>query len=222
MSSEDNITQAGAAEQAAPDAGAQEQAASEQAASEQAASEQAASEAGAQEQAASEQAAADAGAPDPDLAPEELAGDAASEAPEPDYRDLYVRAAAETDNVRKRARRDVAAAHDRGVARLAKELLPALDNLERALAHAEAQEGEGEHEITRGIRLVQQELISSLERVGIVPEAPKGELFDPHRHEAVAHTPVEGVASGTITDVYSAGYRFGDDVLRAAKVVVAQ
>lgn len=159
---------------------------------------------------------------DGDVAPEEQAMDAATEAPEPDYKDLYVRAAAETDNVRKRARRDVAVAHDRGVARLAKELLPALDNLERALAHAEAQEGEGEHEITRGIRLVQQELISSLERVGIVPEAPRGELFDPHRHEAVAHTPVEGVASGTITDVYSAGYRFGDDVLRAAKVVVAQ
>lgn len=202
MSTEDDITQAGAGGQPAP-----EQAAAGQAAT---------------EQPAPEQAVPGNGAPDPDLAPEELAGDAAGEAPEPDYRDLYVRAAAETDNVRKRARRDVAAAHDRGVARLAKELLPALDNLERALAHAEVQEGEGEHEITRGIRLVQQELISSLERVGIVPEAPKGELFDPHRHEAVAHTPAEGVASGTITDVYSAGYRFGDDVLRAAKVVVAQ
>ncbi len=141
---------------------------------------------------------------------------------EPDYKDLYLRERAELENVRKRARRDVEVSQKRGVARLAKELLPALDNLERALAAAEAAEGEGEHHITRGIRLVQQELVASLERVGIVADAPKGEPFDPHRHEAVAQTPVEGAESGTIVEVYSAGYRFGDDVLRAAKVVVAQ
>lgn len=151
------------------------------------------------------------------LAAEEAEGD--GKEPEPDFKDLYLRAVAETDNVRKRARRDVEVAQARGIARLAKELLPALDNLERALAAAEAQ---GEQEMTQGIRLVQQELVSSLERVGIVPDAPHGETFDPHRHEAVAQTPVEGAASGTIVEVYSAGYRFGDDVLRAAKVVVAQ
>lgn len=146
-------------------------------------------------------------------------GEAEVAEPEHDFKDLYLRAVAETDNVRKRARRDVEVAQARGIARLAKELLPALDNLERALAAAEAQ---GEQEMTQGIRLVQQELISSLERVGIVPDAPHGETFDPHRHEAVAQTPVEGAQSGTIVEVYSAGYRFGDDVLRAAKVVVAQ
>jgi len=159
--------------------------------------------------------------PDPELAPEELAADAETEAPEPDYRDLYVRAAAETDNVRKRARRDVDAAHDRGVARLAKELLPALDNLERALAHAESQEGEGEHPITSGIRLVAKELVGALERVGIVAEVPRGEKFDPHRHDAIAQLPADGVESGTITEVSRAGYRFKDDVLRPAQVVVA-
>ncbi|MTD45253.1 nucleotide exchange factor GrpE [Conexibacter sp. W3-3-2] len=142
-------------------------------------------------------------------------------APEPDYKDQYLRAVAETDNVRKRARRDVEVAHGRGVAKLAKELLPALDNLERALAAAEAQEGD-EHQLTSGIRLVQQELIAALGRVGIVQDAPKGAAFDPHRHEAIAQMPAEGVASGTITEVYSAGYLLGDDVLRAAKVVVAQ
>lgn len=153
---------------------------------------------------------------------EARAEDAAVEAPEePDYRDLYLRAAAETDNVRKRMRRDVEAAQARGVARLARELLPSLDNLDRALASAEAQEGDAEHHLTKGIRLVQQELLGALTRVGIEPYSPEGEAFDPHQHEAVAQQPVDGAASGTIVQVYQQGYRYGDEVLRAAKVVVA-
>jgi molecular chaperone GrpE len=152
----------------------------------------------------------------------DLAQDAAVEAPEePDYRDLYLRAAAETDNIRKRARRDVEAAQARGVARLARELLPSLDNLDRALASAEAQEGDDEHHLTKGIRLVQQELLAALTRVGIEPYSPVGEPFDPHLHEAVAQQPVEGAASGTIAQVYQQGYRYKDEVLRPAKVVVA-
>ena len=140
---------------------------------------------------------------------------------EPDFRDLYLRAAAETENVRKRARRDVEAAQARGVGRLARELLPSLDNLERALAAAEAEEADAEHHLTKGIRLVQQELLSALTRVGIEPYSPVGEAFDPHQHEAVAQQPTEGVASGTIVQVYQPGYRYKEDVLRAAKVVVA-
>jgi len=141
--------------------------------------------------------------------------------PEPDFRDQYLRAAAELDNVRKRARRDVAAAEGRGVARLARELLPALDDFERALAAAEAQPENSDHHLTDGIRLVQSQLLNALKRVGIEPDAPKGEQFDPHRHEALAAQPVEGAESGTIVEVYSAGYRIGDEVLRPAKVVVA-
>jgi molecular chaperone GrpE len=179
-------------------------------------------------------------APAPD--PAELAQDAAAEAPEaeaesaePDFKDLYLRAAAETDNIRKRARRDVEAAQARGVARLARELLPSLDNLDRALAAAEAQEGDdqhaadavdggtaGQHHLTKGIRLVQQDLLGALTRVGIEQYAPEGEVFDPHQHEAVAQMPgPEGVASGVITQVYQPGYRYKDEILRAAKVVVA-
>jgi molecular chaperone GrpE len=140
---------------------------------------------------------------------------------EPDFKDLYLRAAAETDNVRKRARRDVEIASARGVARLARELLPSLDNLDRALAAAEAQEGDGEHHLTKGIRLVQQDLLGALTRVGIEQYAPEGEVFDPHQHEAVAQMPAEGVASGVISQVYQPGYRYKDEILRAAKVVVA-
>jgi len=152
----------------------------------------------------------------------ERAQDGAVEAPEePDFKDLYLRAAAETDNVRKRARRDVEVASARGVARLARELLPSLDNLDRALAAAEAEETDAEHHLTKGIRLVQQELLGALTRVGIEQYAPEGEPFDPHQHEAVAQMPAEGVATGTITQVYQPGYRYKEEILRAAKVVVA-
>ena len=140
---------------------------------------------------------------------------------EPDYRDQYLRAMAELDNVRKRARRDVAQAEGRGVAKLAKELLPALDNFARALDAAEAQPENRDHHLTDGIRLVQNELLAALARVGIEPDSPKGKPFDPHCHEAIAQQPVEGTASGTIVEVYSQGYRYRDDVLRPAKVVVA-
>ena len=167
--------------------------------------------------------AADDGAPDDavDDGIEGLAQDAAPEPSEPDYKDLYLRAAAETDNVRKRARRDVEVAGARGVARLARELLPSLDNLDRALAAAEAEEADAEHHLTKGIRLVQQELQGALTRVGIEQFTPEGETFDPHQHEAVAQQPFEGVASGVVVQVYQPGYRYKEEILRAAKVVVA-
>ena len=132
-----------------------------------------------------------------------------------------MRTAADLENVRKRSRRDVALAEGKGVARLARELLPALDNLDRALAAAEAQPENADHHLTDGIRLVQAELQSALERVGITRTRPSGEPFDPHVHEAVAQQPAEGVESGTVIEVYQSGYRVGDEVLRAAKVVVA-
>jgi molecular chaperone GrpE len=140
---------------------------------------------------------------------------------EPDDRDQYLRAMAELDNVRKRARRDVSQAEAHGIAKLAKELLPALDNFARALEAAESQPENRDHHLTDGIRLVQAELLAALARVGIEQDSPKGEPFDPHQHEAIAQQPVEGAKSGTIVEVYSQGYRYRDDVLRPAKVVVA-
>lgn len=142
-------------------------------------------------------------------------------AEEPNFQDLYLRALADAENVRKRARRDVEAANARGVARLARELLPSLDNLDRALASAEAEEGDADHHLTKGIRLVQAELLGALERAGIEPFSPVGEQFDPHEHEALAQQPVEGVESGVVAEVYQPGYRYKEEVLRAAKVVVA-
>jgi molecular chaperone GrpE len=158
-------------------------------------------------------------APDEAAVAEGAAEDAVPE--EPDYKDKWLRAVAELDNVRKRARRDVGAAESRGIFKLARELLPALDNFERALAAAEAQPENRDHHLTDGIRLVQSELLGALARVGIEPDSPLGERFDPHRHEAVAQQPVDGAEAGTIVEVYSAGYTYGEDVLRPAKVVVA-
>ena len=152
---------------------------------------------------------------------------------EPDYKDLYLRASADMDNLRKRARRDVGAAEARGIGRLARELLPALDNLERALQAAEAHthrsaspaqgtgEGSGEHEMTTGIRLVQAEFVGALTRAGIAIEDPMGWPFDPHRHEALAQAPVEGTPAGVVVEVYQPGYVLGDAVLRPARVVVS-
>ena len=140
---------------------------------------------------------------------------------EPDYKDQWIRSVAELDNVRKRARRDAAQAEQRGVARLARDLLPALDNLDRAIAAAEAHPESANPELIGGIQLVQQELIAAFSRAGIVRDSALGEPFNPHQHEAVAQQPAEGQAAGTVIEVYEHGYLIGDEVLRAAKVVVA-
>ena len=144
-----------------------------------------------------------------------------AEVAEPDYRDQWIRSVAELDNVRKRARRDAALSEQRGVARLARELLPALDNLDRAIAAAEAHPESSSPDLIDGIKLVQGELLGAFSRVGIVRDAALGEPFNPHHHEAVAQQPAEGTAAGTVIEVYEHGYLLGDEVLRAAKVVVA-
>ena len=124
------------------------------------------------------------------------------------------------DNLRKRARRDVGLAQDRGIGKLAKELLPAIDNLERAMQAATAA-GESSQDVTQGLKLVQAELVAALGRAGITVEDPKGQPFDPHRHEALAQAPTEGVEPGVVVEVYQPGYVLGETVLRAARVVVS-
>jgi molecular chaperone GrpE len=156
-----------------------------------------------------------------------------SEGPEPDLEELTARAGkadeylalaqrtqADFENYRKRAMREAAAAQDRGVAKLAKELLPAVDNLDRALEGASTAEN-GSNPLISGIKLVHADVIAALARVGIEPFSPVGEPFDPQHHEAIAQQPVEGAEPGTVVEVYQRGYRLGDNVLRPARVVVA-
>ena len=137
-----------------------------------------------------------------------------------EYLGLAQRTKADFENFRKRMTRDVQAAEARGTGRLAKELLPALDNLDRALAAVEAAEDD-EHHLTKGIRLVQTELAAALQRSGIEGFVPKGEHFDPAQHDAVAQQPFEGADPGTVVEVLQAGYRLNGAILRPARVIVA-
>jgi molecular chaperone GrpE len=139
-----------------------------------------------------------------------------------EYLSLAQRTQADFENYRKRAAKDLSAAEARGVAKLARELLPALDNLNLALVAAEEDRSEGDDgQLAEGIRLVAAELSAALARVGIEAYSPQGERFDPALHEAMAQQPVEGTESGTIVEVYQRGYRANGAVLRPARVVVA-
>jgi molecular chaperone GrpE len=137
-----------------------------------------------------------------------------------EYLDLAQRTRAEFENYRKRAVRETAAAQDRGAAKLAMELLPAIDNLDRALAHAAGDEN-GDASFVAGIRHVQSDVLAALKRAGIEPYSPEGQPFDPQFHEAVAQQPFEGTEPGTVVEVYQRGYRQGESILRPARVIVA-
>jgi molecular chaperone GrpE len=136
-----------------------------------------------------------------------------------EYLALAQRTQADFENFRKRAARDTAAAAHRGMGKLAKELLPALDHLELALRAVEGHEGA--EDVVKGFALVHEELIGALVRVGIEPFSPTGEPFDPNQHEAMASQPSEGTESGTVIEVYQRGYRLNGQILRPARVVVA-
>jgi molecular chaperone GrpE len=140
-----------------------------------------------------------------------------------EYLALAQRTQADFENYRKRAAREVANAQERGAMKLALALLPAIDNLERALAHVDETEADsnGTAAIAAGLKHVQTDVVAALERAGIERYSPEGERFDPQFHEAVAQQPVEGVEPGVVVEVYQRGYRMGDNVVRPARVVVA-
>jgi molecular chaperone GrpE len=130
--------------------------------------------------------------------------------------DRLLRLAAEFDNFKKRAAREreqyVALANER----LVKELLPILDDLERALTAAEQHE---EAQLEEGVRLVHRSLAGLLQRHGVTPIETEGK-FDPHVHEALLSQPSEA-EEGSVIDVVQKGYKLGDRVVRPARVVVA-
>jgi molecular chaperone GrpE len=134
-----------------------------------------------------------------------------------EHLDDLKRVAAEFENYRKRVARDQASLAARAHERLVKELLPVLDDLERALeAASEHQEGK----VEEGVRLVQRELQGALGKEGLVEIETNGN-FDPHVHEALLSQPSEQ-DDGAILEVLQKGYRLGDRVLRPARVVVSQ
>jgi molecular chaperone GrpE len=143
---------------------------------------------------------------------------AALEAERDEYLGLLQRVQADFENYRKRAARDqerlVAHAHER----LVRELLPVLDDLERALEAAERHE---EAALVDGVKLVERALRTALQKEGLVEIETNG-AFDPHVHEAVLAQPREDAESGAVVDVLQRGYRLGDKVVRPARVIVAE
>jgi molecular chaperone GrpE len=142
---------------------------------------------------------------------------AALEAERDEHLNDLKRVAAEFENYRKRVLRDQESVVARAHERLVKELLPVLDDLERALAAAEEHE---EAKLEEGVRLVHRELAAALEREGLAEIETNG-AFDPHVHEALLSQPSSDQAEGTVLEVVQKGYRLGDRVLRPARVVVA-
>jgi molecular chaperone GrpE len=132
-----------------------------------------------------------------------------------EYLDLARRAQADFENYRKRAAREAAAAGERAKSGLVRELLPIVDNLERAIASAE----EGEQHLAEGVRLVHSELIAVLERNGVEQFNPEGDRFDPAEHEALSVR--DDGEPGMVLDVVEKGYRANGTVLRPARVVVS-
>jgi molecular chaperone GrpE len=152
----------------------------------------------------------------PEAAPEDELTKVARERDE--YLDLAKRTQADFENYRKRAAKDMTAAGARARIGVIREILPVIDNLERALGVAP--EGDGDA-FVEGVRLVYRELEGALARAGIEAIEPKGETFDPNVHEALSMQPQEGAESGSVIDVVEKGYRTADAVIRPARVVVA-
>jgi molecular chaperone GrpE len=136
-------------------------------------------------------------------------------APEP-ADDRYLRLAADFDNYRKRVAREQLELTKRATERLVAELLPVLDDLERALEAAERHE---EAKLEEGVRLVHRSLADALRREGLAEIDTNGR-FDPHVHEALLSQPSEA-EEGSVVQVIQKGYRLGERVLRPARVVVA-
>lgn len=137
-----------------------------------------------------------------------------------EYKDLALRAKADFENYRKRADKKVAETRGVAIAGVIRELLPVVDNLDRAVeAAGDGADGDA---FAEGVRLVHADLHSVLDRLGLTQLDPSGEAFDPNFHEAISQAPApEGAAAGTILEVVQKGFQLGDVVVRPARVVVA-
>jgi molecular chaperone GrpE len=143
-----------------------------------------------------------------------------------ELRDKFLRAVAESDNVRKRAEREVAEARAYGIANFARDTIGVADNLARALdaiaPEARANADETLKALLDGVDLTRRELRNTLKKHGVRELDPKGEKFDPNFHQAMYEVPDPEVAAGTVVQVMQTGYAIGDRVLRPALVAVAK
>jgi molecular chaperone GrpE len=133
-----------------------------------------------------------------------------------ELRDQLLRKRADFENYRKRVERDKHQASLDGAASVLKALVPALDNLERALATSASEDA-----LREGVELIHRDLVGVLESQGVVIHDPTGQPFDPNIHQALSHEVVPGVPEGTVVEVFRKGYFLRDRLLRPALVKVA-
>lgn len=151
-----------------------------------------------------------------DVATQLAAQLAEQEAKAREHYDLYLRAVAEAENIRRRAQDDVAKAHKFAIESFAEHLLPVMDSLQAALA-----DGSGDiAKLREGVELTAKQLASAFEKGRMVELNPVGEKFDPHRHQAISMVPSEQEPN-TVVAVLQRGYLIADRVLRPALVTVA-
>ncbi|CAB3769885.1 nucleotide exchange factor GrpE [Paraburkholderia humisilvae] len=134
-----------------------------------------------------------------------------------ELQESFLRAKAETENVRRRAQEDIAKAHKFAIESFAEHLLPVIDSLEAAVAHS----SDDLVKVREGVELTLRQLNGALEKGRVVALNPVGEKFDPHRHQAISMVPAEQEAN-TVVSVLQKGYVINDRVLRPALVTVAQ
>lgn len=129
--------------------------------------------------------------------------------------DKYLRTAAEYDNFRRRSKEEKIGIYADAKADAVKELLPLIDNLERAKGYTSAEK------VAEGLEMILGTLPDILSKMGIEEFGEKGEAFDPNLHNAVMHVEDETLGEGVITDVFQKGYKIGDKIIRYAMVQVA-
>jgi molecular chaperone GrpE len=136
------------------------------------------------------------------------------------YYDLLLRKTAEFENYRKRVEKERRETIENAAADLIEELLPVIDNLERAL-EADVTD-EGVESYRKGVEIIHKQLIDLLRKRGVTPIDALGADFDPHFHQAVAHEPSAGHREGEVIEEFRRGYMLGDRLLRPAMVKVAK
>ena len=161
--------------------------------------------------------------PDPHAEEDELA-----EASEGDAHDelgalneKYLRIAAEFENFKRRALKERQDLHNYAHENLIKQLLPVVDNLERAVGHARQEEGGDAKSLLEGIELTYRSLMQALEKLGVQGIESEGERFDPEIHEAIRQMPSAEHESGVVAEVFQKGYLLKDRLIRAALVAVS-
>jgi molecular chaperone GrpE len=172
-------------------------------------------------------------APEPETAAaqpaEPSAGIAELEAKLAEKSDQFVRLQADFDNFRKRALRERSEASQYGHQALVLDLLSVVDNLERAIGHSKnaaeaggAGAGTDLGALFEGVDLVRRQLVGALEKHGVTPIDTQGQPFDPQFHEAMTQMPRADLAPGTVLEVFQAGYRLRERVIRPARVMVSR